>query len=59
MNITREEADLIFAEDEKIQLFYSVGKYICNKAFQAVAYCVSHKLSIDNIIDWHRKENVC
>lgn len=58
MNITQEDADLIFAEDEQLDKFYSVHKFICNKISEAVKHCNIYNIDYDDIITWY-KENVC
>lgn len=58
MNLTREEADLIFEGDlgQQLEYFYSVQKYVCIRMSEAIDYCNAHNLSEDNIIIWHRED---
>lgn len=59
MNLTREEADLIFSSNEyenQINCFYSVQKYVCLYYSHAQYYCEQHHLSEDEILTWHRED---
>lgn len=57
MNITREEADLIFeSEGEEIETFYSIQKYIAMSYAQCEVYCEQHNLSSKDILKWCREE---
>ena len=59
MNITQEDANLIFAGDlgQQLDTFYSIQKYVCLKLSEALEYCKVHNLSEDDIKTWYREYN--